>query len=75
MALASYIKKYFWEIDAKKAQPKAHPEYYIKRILELGDKKAFLWLKKVFGEEKIRKVARKTRLSAKAKTYWRLVFP
>ena len=70
MGIAPYMRKYFWDIDPKKARPKSHPEYYIKRILEYGDLKAFRWLKLVFGKEKIKKIARKVRLSPKSKNYW-----
>lgn len=72
MALASYVRKYFWDIDPRTAKPKSHPEYYIKRILELGDRQAFEWLKQVFGLELIKKVVKKSRLSPKAKNYWKL---
>ncbi len=71
MPIASHIQKYFWEIDAKKATPKNHPQYYIKRILELGDKKAVSWLKRVFGKKKIKQVVLKTRLSLKSRNYWK----
>jgi len=72
MALPGHIQKYFWDIDPKKAQPKKHPEYYIKRILEYGDKKSFAWLKTVFGLNKIKGIAFKARLSPKSKNYWKL---
>lgn len=74
MPLASYLKKYFWEIDPQKAKPKNHPEYYIKRILELGDEKAAKWLMTTFGKKKIKETLGKVKLSPKAKNYWNLVF-
>lgn len=70
MSLAPYIQKYFWDINISKAQPKKHPEYYIERILEQGDKRAFLWAKRVFGIKKIKKVAKGARLSPRSKNYW-----
>lgn len=74
MALASYLHKYFWDIDASQATPKKHPEYYIERLLELGNTKAIGWAKRVYGVDKIIKVARKSRrLSQKSRTYWLLV--
>jgi len=73
MPLASYVRKYFWEIDPEKAVPKRYPEYYITRILEYGDEKAFTWLKIVYGKKKIKSVVRKGKLSLKSQTYWRLV--
>jgi hypothetical protein len=73
MPLASYVRKYFWEIDPEKAVPKRYPEYYITRILEYGDEKTFTWLKIVYGKKKIKSVVRKGKLSPKSQTYWRLV--
>ncbi len=72
MPIASYIHKYFWDINPKKAAPKTHPEYYINRILELGDKRSISWLKKVFGLKKIKQVASKSRISPKSKNYWKI---
>lgn len=72
MPITPYIRKYFWDIDPQKARPKSHPEYYIKRLLELGDKKALQWLKTVFGKGEIRKVAKEAKLSRKSKAYWRV---
>lgn len=68
--IARYIQKYFWDINPKKSEPKNHPEYYIKRILEYGDERALAWLKFVFGKEKIKCVAQKSRISKKSKNYW-----
>ncbi len=70
MSITPHIRKYFWDIDTRKARPKSYPEYYIRRILEYGDKRAFGWLKSIFGMRKIRKVAKKTKLSPKSKNYW-----
>lgn len=72
MPIASYVQKYFWDIDPNKATPKKHSEYYIKRILELGDKKAFSWLKIVFGKDRIKTIVKKNRLSPKSQNYWKL---
>ena len=70
MPLPKFIKKYFWDINPKKAKPKSYPEYYIKRILEYGDKQAFEWIKRVFGTEKIKKVVKSSKLSPKDKNFW-----
>lgn len=72
MLIPPSVRKYFWDIDTKYAQPKRHPDYYIKRILELGDGKAFRWLGTVFGENTIKRVAKNARLSPKSKNYWKL---
>jgi len=73
MSLAPHIQKYFWDIDPQKASPKSHPEYYIQRILELGDERAVAWLKLVYGKKKIKSLVNTSRLSAKSRNYWKLV--
>ena len=73
MPIAIHIRKYFWEIDPQKATPKSHPEYYIRRILELGDEKAVAWLKTVYGKKKIKSVAKRGKLSPKSQNYWKLM--
>ena len=70
----AYIKKYFWDIDTKKADPKTHPDYFIARILEFGDRKAFVWLKKFYGIKKIRAKLGEIKLSRKSANYWRHIF-
>jgi hypothetical protein len=73
MPINAHIQKYFWEINPEKASPKSYPEYYIQRILELGDEKAVSWLKLVYGKQKIKAVVEKGRLSPKTQNYWELV--
>jgi hypothetical protein len=73
MPISEHIQKYFWDINPKKAAPKSHPEYYIQRILELGDEQAFEWAKRVYGKEKIKTVAKRVRLSEKSRNYWKTV--
>ena len=53
--------------------PKKYPEYVIQRILELGDLKAVGWLKRTFGDKKIKKSLGRVKLSAKSKNYWKRV--
>ncbi|MBI2007467.1 MAG: hypothetical protein HYS83_02105 [Candidatus Blackburnbacteria bacterium] len=73
MPIPTYLKRYFWDINPKTASPKKHPEYYIKRILELGDKRAFRWARLVFGRARIKNVARNARLSPRTRNYWERV--
>jgi hypothetical protein len=73
MAIAPYVRKYFWDIDPEKAAPRSHPEFYILRILELGDRQAYTWLKLVYGKSKIKKCVKKGSLSPKSYNYWKLV--
>ncbi len=68
-----FIRKYFWDIKIEKADPKKHPEYFISRILEFGDRKSFGWLKSFFGMEKIRKVVKSRKLTPKSQNFWQNV--
>ena len=72
--LAGSVRKYFWDIDTNKAKPKSHANYYIARILEIGDEKAFEWLKRVYGTKKIKKSLSSVRLSKRSAQYWKLYF-
>jgi len=63
-----YIKKYFWEVDTKKLDPRKYPEYVIARILEYGDPRAIKWIWQSFSKKewlaalKLREVSRKTKI-------------
>lgn len=73
MAIAQQVQKYFWDIDPHKASPKSYPEFYILRILELGDQRSVDWLKLVYGKKKIKSVMKHGRLSPKSDNYWKLI--
>lgn len=73
MPIPSHLQKYFWDIDPKHMDPKEYPRYVMERILELGDKKAVGWLKKTYGERKIKNALGRLRLSSKSKNYWKQV--
>lgn len=68
------LKKYFWDIDTGRADPKSHPNYFIARILEFGDKSAVVWLKKYYGIKKVRAKLGEITLSRKSANYWRHIF-
>jgi hypothetical protein len=73
MKIPSFVKKYFWDIDTKKSINMENSEYIIGRILELGDRKAFTWIKSIFGIGLIRKVIKSAKLSPKSKNFWQNV--
>jgi hypothetical protein len=68
-----FLKKYFWDIDFEKSDPKSHSEYFIKRILEFGNRKSFEWLKDLFGMKEIRRVVKLKKLSSKSQNFWQNV--
>lgn len=69
------LRAFFWDIDTSSFDARAHPEYTIERILELGTPEAIRWLEEQFSEEEIKTVIRSDRrLSAKSATFWALVY-
>lgn len=74
MVLPTSVRRFFWDIDPKKAQPKKHSQYYIDRLLEIGDKKSVSWLQKTFGSNKIKRSLARSKISRKSLNYWKLVF-
>lgn len=67
----SFLKKYFWDIDFAKLDPKKRPEYVIERILELGDVKAVRWVLKTFPKNVIKKTLMTRRgFSPKTAVFW-----
>ncbi len=74
MILPPSVRRYFWDIDTKKANPKKHARYYVDRLLEMGDRKSVVWLKKMFGLQKVKHSLSSSKISKKSKNYWQLVF-
>ena len=73
--IPAHLKKYFWEVDAKKLNPKKHQEYVIARILEYGDALAVGWMIKTFDKKLIKKVLVGLRgFSAPSANFWRIYF-
>ncbi len=70
--IAPYLHKYFWDIAPRQAHPHAHPDYYIQRILEFGDRQAVHWLKRVFGKTTLRQVGQRVKLSPRSRCFWNL---
>lgn len=74
MILPSNIRKYFWDIDTKRAKPKSFPKFYIDRLLELGNENSINWLKKMFGPKRIKSSLNSSKISKKSRNFWKLVF-
>jgi hypothetical protein len=65
----------FWDIDSDAFAPKDYPRFTIGRVLELGDERAYSWLKEIFSEPEIRDVVRhERRLSRRSANFWALVY-
>ena len=69
------LQPLFWDINTETFDPIAYPDYTIFRVLEHGDERALAWLRETFADDEIRRViTTERRLSAKAATFWALVY-
>ncbi|MEK7407683.1 MAG: hypothetical protein AAB225_21610 [Acidobacteriota bacterium] len=69
------LRPLFWDVDADKFDPEAHPEYTILRVLEWGDRPSLAWLGETFSEAQIKEVIRsERRLSPRSANFWALVY-
>ena len=69
------LEKYFWDVNFKNLDVKAHKKYILERILEMGDEQAVKWMEKNFSKEDTLEVLKKSRqISPKSRNFWNLVF-
>jgi Family of unknown function (DUF6922) len=69
------VRPLFWEIDLSTFTPEAYPRYTIGRVLELGDERAYAWLKETFSDAEIKEVIlHERRLSRRSANFWSLVY-
>lgn len=67
----------FWEINPENLDTEEYPEYIMERILEYGTLEGVKWLRKTFGDEKIKqyitsRTARR-RLSTRTLNFWQII--
>lgn len=66
----------FWEVNPEKLDTEEYPEYIIERILEYGTLEGIKWVRKTFGDEKIKSYikgpARRV-LSSKTLNFWQKI--
>jgi hypothetical protein len=66
----------FWEIDPEKLDTEEYPEYIMERILEYGTLEGVKWLRKTFGDDKIKayiKGRARRSLSSKTLNFWQKI--
>lgn len=69
--LPAFLYPLFWDIDPVKLNYRQYPTYVVERILELGDRKAVLWMEKTYTQEHIKSVIRGSRkISPKTGNYY-----
>lgn len=72
--LASFLKKYFWDVGFSKLDKKNHSFFIIERVLEYGDEKAIRWLFRNFKKSELKKtLAKRGGMSLLSANYWGLI--
>lgn len=65
------MKKYFWDVDFVKINLDRRRIYVLRRLLEYGDAKALVWMRKNFSESDIKNILYNYRgLSFKSANFW-----
>ncbi len=73
--IPSYLHSLFWDANLADFTPQQHPEYTIFRVLEVGDLRAYRWLRETFPASEIQRVLRtERRLSRKSANFWALMY-
>ena len=61
----------FWDCDVRDLDPSKHARFIIERVLSRGEVEDFGWVKKTYGEEKIKEVVFSNRtLDKKSQNFW-----
>jgi len=65
------LRKYFWDVDFSRLDPRRRPGFVVERILEFGDEKAVAWMVGTYSLSRIRRVlAGSRKLSRKSASFW-----
>jgi hypothetical protein len=72
--LPYFLKKCFWDIDFENFDFSSGKSMVIKRIMEHGDSRAVLWMRKNCSEDELVGVLSSTRdLSRRSANYWAII--
>lgn len=72
--LPSFLKKYFWDVEFKNIDLQKRKIYVLKRLLEFGDEKAVVWMRKNFKREEIKDALCNFRgYSQKSANFWAFI--
>ncbi|MBM3209633.1 hypothetical protein FJZ40_05110 [Candidatus Shapirobacteria bacterium] len=53
-SLPKFLYPFFWDINAKKLNPREKPYFVIQRLLDKGDQEAVRWVRRNFSSELIK---------------------
>ncbi len=69
-----FNKTLFWDVDLNKLDFKNSADFIIERVLNYGDNKDFIYLKKIYGLPRIKKVAKETNyINKKNINFWSII--
>lgn len=69
--LPAFLKRYFWDTDFDRLDPRIHSKEVVGRILENGNEEAILWMKANYTKEEIAEVLTRYRsVSPKSASFW-----
>lgn len=72
--LPEFLHPYFWDVEFKNVDIEKNPDFVLKRIIDRGDTRAFMWVMKKFSLNDIRKLILTSRdLSARTANFWAFV--
>lgn len=72
--LPNFLKKYFWEVEFEKINLQKSKIYILRRILEYGDEKAVIWMRKNFKMSEIKNALSNFRgYSQKTANFWSII--
>lgn len=72
--LPAILKKYFWDVKFEDINLIERRSYVLKRILEYGDKKAVVWMRRNFKKSEIKDVLCRYRgYSRKSAGFWAFI--
>lgn len=73
--LPQFLKKYFWDVEFKELDREKSAHFILKRILEYGDEKATVWMRKSFTKRDIKDILTNFRgISPRSANYWATIF-
>lgn len=74
-SIPGFIASYLWDVKTDDLVPQKHADFIIERVLEYGDEKSLIWLKKKFSREKIISILTKSkRISPKTGNFYAIYY-
>lgn len=72
--LPKFLKQYFWDVDFNKINFNKSKIFILKRILEFGNEKAAIWMKRQYTITEIEFALSTYRIEPKSANFWACIF-